>query len=86
MSNLQLGRQQNEIAKGSLIFTTEALNQSIQRQKLGTPKPFEKFWRHSNFSLWQNWITLIKHLSSTKQFSQSKYVRVMIYKLFFLKR
>jgi len=42
-SDLQLGKEQIEIAKEALDFTTEALNQSIERQKLGTAKPFEVF-------------------------------------------
>ncbi len=42
-SDLQLGREQIETAKEALNFTTKALNQSIERQKLGTAKPFEVF-------------------------------------------
>lgn len=42
-SDLQLGKEQIETAKEALDFTTEALNQSIERQKLGTAKPFEVF-------------------------------------------
>ncbi|NCP84465.1 MAG: TolC family protein, partial [Bacteroidetes bacterium] len=42
-SDLQLGKEQIEIAKEGLDFTTEALNQSIERQKLGTAIPFEVF-------------------------------------------
>ena len=40
---LQTRREQIEIAKEALELTTEALNQSIERQKLGTAKPFEVF-------------------------------------------
>ncbi len=36
-------RDQIKIAKEALELTTEALDQSIQRQKLGTAKPFEVF-------------------------------------------
>lgn len=43
ISDLQLGKEQIEIAKEALDFTTEALNQSIERQKIGTAKPFEVF-------------------------------------------
>lgn len=42
-SDLQVGVEQIETAKEALDFTTEALNQSIERQKLGTAKPFEVF-------------------------------------------
>ncbi|MBW6481930.1 MAG: TolC family protein [Vicingaceae bacterium] len=42
-SDLQLGKEQIETAKEGLDFTTEALNQSIERQKIGTAKPFEVF-------------------------------------------
>lgn len=42
-SDLQLGKEQIETAKEALDFTTEALEQSIERQKLGTAKPFEVF-------------------------------------------
>jgi len=38
-----LVKEQIEIAKEALDFTTEALNQSIERQKIGTAKPFEVF-------------------------------------------
>jgi len=42
-SDLQVGKEQIETAKEALDFTTEALNQSIERQKIGTAKPFEVF-------------------------------------------
>jgi len=40
---LIIGKEQIQIAKEGLELTTEALNQSIERQKLGTVKPFEVF-------------------------------------------
>jgi len=40
---LIIGKEQIEIAKEALELTAEALNQSIERQKLGTVKPFEVF-------------------------------------------
>ncbi len=43
ISNLQLGKEQIEISTEGLDFTVEALSQSIERQKLGTAKPFEVF-------------------------------------------
>jgi len=42
-SDLQLGKEQIETATEALDLTTEALYQSIERQKLGTAKPFEVF-------------------------------------------
>lgn len=42
-SQLQIANDQMTIAKEALQLTTEALNQSIERQKLGTVKPFEVF-------------------------------------------
>lgn len=40
---LIIGKEQIQIAKEGLELTAEALNQSIERQKLGTVKPFEVF-------------------------------------------
>ncbi len=42
-SDLQIGKEQIETTIEALDFTTKALNQSIERQKLGTAKPFEVF-------------------------------------------
>ena len=42
-SQLQIAEEQMNIAKLGLQSSTEALNQSIERQKLGTAKPFEVF-------------------------------------------
>ncbi len=42
-SQLQITEEQMTIAKQALQSSTEALNQSIERQKLGTAKPFEVF-------------------------------------------
>jgi outer membrane protein TolC len=42
-SQLQIAEEQMTIAKQALQSSTEALNQSIERQKLGTAKPFEVF-------------------------------------------
>ena len=43
LAQLQIGKEQIIFAKQALQTTTKALNQSIQRQKLGTAKPFEVF-------------------------------------------
>lgn len=40
---LLIGKEQIEIAKEAIQLATEALNQSINRQQLGTAKPFEVF-------------------------------------------
>jgi outer membrane protein TolC len=42
-SQLQIANEQMTISKEALQLTTEALSQSIERQKLGTVKPFEVF-------------------------------------------
>lgn len=42
-SQLQIAEEQMTIGKQALQSSTEALNQSIERQKLGTAKPFEVF-------------------------------------------
>jgi outer membrane protein TolC len=42
-SQLQIAEEQMSIAKLALQLSTEALNQSIERQKLGTAKAFEVF-------------------------------------------
>lgn len=42
-SQLQITEEQMAVAKLALQSSTEALNQSIERQKLGTAKPFEVF-------------------------------------------
>jgi|GEM_PF-402992 len=43
LSELQWGKEQITTSKEALDFTSEALTQSIERQKLGTAKPFEVF-------------------------------------------
>ncbi len=42
-SQLQIAEEQMSIGKLALQSSTEALNQSIERQKIGTAKPFEVF-------------------------------------------
>ncbi len=42
-SQLQIAEEQTTIAKLALQSSTEALSQSIERQKIGTAKPFEVF-------------------------------------------
>jgi outer membrane protein TolC len=42
-SQLQIAEEQMTIAKQALQSSTEAMNQSIERQKIGTAKPFEVF-------------------------------------------
>ena len=43
LAQLQIGKEQIIFARQALETTTKALNQSIERQKLGTAKPFEVF-------------------------------------------
>ncbi|MFT5668525.1 MAG: outer membrane protein TolC [Vicingaceae bacterium] len=42
-SDLQLSKDQIKTAKEALGFTSKALNQSMERQQIGTAKPFEVF-------------------------------------------
>jgi outer membrane protein TolC len=58
---LQTGKEQITISKEALDLTTEALNQSIERQKLGTAKSFEVF-QAQQFSL-QAQIDYLKAIS-----------------------
>jgi outer membrane protein TolC len=46
---LIIGKEQIQLAKEGLELTDEALNQSIERQKLGTVKPFEVFQAQAFF-------------------------------------
>jgi outer membrane protein TolC len=67
-SDLQLGKEQIETAKEALDFTTEALNQSIERQKLGTAKPFEVFQAQQFFLQAQ-----LDYLKSVSDFNKAQY-------------
>jgi outer membrane protein TolC len=42
-TEIQMAAAQIPVAKQALTFATEAVNQSIERQKLGTAKPFEVY-------------------------------------------
>ncbi len=67
-SDLQLGKEQIEIAKEALDFTTEALNQSIERQKLGTAKPFEVFQAQQFFLQAQ-----LDYLKAVSNYNKAQY-------------
>jgi outer membrane protein TolC len=67
-SDLQLGKEQIETARNALDFTTEALNQSIERQKLGTAKPFEVFQAQQFFLQAQ-----LDYLKSVSDFNKAQY-------------
>lgn len=67
-SDLQLGKEQIEIAKEALGFTTEALNQSIERQKLGTAKPFEVFQAQQFFLQAQ-----LDYLKAVSDYNKAQY-------------
>ncbi|MFT5725339.1 MAG: outer membrane protein TolC [Bacteroidia bacterium] len=49
LTDIETGKEQIEIAKESIDLTSSALNQSIQRQKLGTAKPYEVFQAQQYF-------------------------------------
>ncbi|MFT5071905.1 MAG: outer membrane protein TolC [Chitinophagales bacterium] len=67
-SDLQLGKEQIETAKEGLDFTTEALNQSIERQKLGTAIPFEVFQAQQFFLQAQ-----LDYLKSISAYNKAQY-------------
>lgn len=67
-SDLQLGKEQIEITKEALDFTTEALNQSIERQKLGTAKPFEVFQAQQFFLQAQ-----LDYLKAVSNYNKAQY-------------
>ena len=67
-SDLKLGKDQIEIAKEALDFTTEALNQSIERQKIGTAKPFEVFQAQQFFLQAQ-----LDYLEAVSDFNKAQY-------------
>jgi len=67
-SDLQLGKEQIEIAKEALDFTTEALNQSIERQKIGTAKPFEVFQAQQFFLQAQ-----LDYLKAVSSYNKAQY-------------
>jgi outer membrane protein TolC len=67
-SDVQLGKEQIETAKEGLDFTTEALNQSIERQKLGTAIPFEVFQAQQFFLQAQ-----LDYLKSISAYNKAQY-------------
>lgn len=66
---LIIGKEQIQIAKEGLELTKEALNQSIERQKLGTVKPFEVFLAQQ-FLLQSQ----IDYLKSISEFNKTQFV------------
>ena len=67
-SELQLGKEQIERAKEALDFTTKALRQSIERQKIGTAKPFEVFQAQQFFLQAQ-----LDYLKAVSDYNQAQY-------------
>lgn len=69
-SNQQLiiGKEQIEIAKEALDLSSEALNQSMERQKLGTVKPFEVFQAQQFFLQAQ-----IDYLKGINEYNKSQF-------------
>lgn len=65
---LIIGKEQIEIAKEALEQTAGALNQSIERQKLGTVKPFEVF-QAQQFYLQAK----IDYLKSVSEFNKAQF-------------
>ena len=67
-SQLQIAQEQMSIAKQALQSSTEALNQSIERQKLGTAKPFEVFQAQQFLLQAQT-----DYLKSVSEFNKAQY-------------
>jgi outer membrane protein TolC len=67
-SDLQLGKEQIETSKEAVYFTTEALNQSIERQKIGTAKPFEVFQAQQFFLQAQ-----LDYLNVVSEYNKAQY-------------
>jgi len=67
-SDLQLGKEQIKTAKEALGFTSKALNQSIERQQIGTGKPFEVFQTQQFFLHAQ-----LDYLKAVSDFNKAQY-------------
>ena len=67
-SDLKIAKDQIEIAKEALDFTTKALSQSIERQKIGTAKPFEVFQAQQFFLQAQ-----LDYLEAVSDFNKAQY-------------
>jgi outer membrane protein TolC len=67
-SDVQLGKEQIGTAKEGLDLTTEALSQSIERQKLGTAVPFEVFQAQQFFLQAQ-----LDYLKSISAYNKAQY-------------
>ena len=67
-SDLKIAKDQIEIAKEALGFTTKALSQSIERQKIGTAKPFEVFQAQQFFLQAQ-----LDYLEAVSDFNKAQY-------------
>jgi outer membrane protein TolC len=65
---LIIGKEQIEIAKEALNLSSEALNQSMERQKLGTVKPFEVFQAQQFFLQAQ-----IDYLKGINEYNKSQF-------------
>ena len=68
LTQLELGKEQIKIAKESLELTTTALSQSIERQKIGTAKPFEVFQAQEFYIKAQ-----IDYTKSISEYNKSQY-------------
>jgi outer membrane protein TolC len=67
-SDLQFGKEQIITAKEALEFTAEALSQSIERQKIGTAKPYEVFQAQQFYLQAQ-----LDYLHSVGDFNKAQY-------------
>ena len=65
---LQIGNEQVQIAQETLQLTSEALSQSIERQKLGTARPFEVFQAQQFFLQSQ-----IDYLKTVSEYNKAQF-------------
>jgi outer membrane protein TolC len=68
ITQIQTGKEQIEIAKEGVELTTEALSQSMDRQGLGTAKPFEVFQAQQFFLQAQ-----IDYLQSVSEYNKAQF-------------
>lgn len=68
LQQIQIGQEQMKISEEALQLTAEALSQSIERQKLGTAKPFEVFQAQQFFLQAQ-----IDYLKSVSEYNKAQF-------------
>ncbi|MGE0638487.1 MAG: TolC family protein [Bacteroidia bacterium] len=73
IAQLQSAEEQMKIANEAVKLSAEALQQSIERQKLGTVKPFEVFQAQQFYMQAQ-----VDYLKSASEFNKAQYVLLIV--------